>query len=424
MKRRKRVGTYLMAVAAILFVAAGSHPADAQSAKPLKFGMVYATSGAMALDSEGLVLGHKLAADEIMKAGGFQGRKVEFLLRDDAGNPELTTRFCRELITKDQVDWVLTGLGSAVGLAGVAVANEYKKPTFIVGGGTEKITTEEWNPYIFRYRPTCIAEARAMAKIAAEEMLKDMKDPKIFWISWDYEYGRTLYKPFMAKLKELRPDVKIAGEAWPRTGEVDYSPFIGQMLALKPHLVVNAIWGGGVVSLLKQGSARGVWDIAKFISAAEMMGLEFRKAMGSNLPVGAWGSTYDDPSWPQNEAQKKYYKLYSDFIGKPNSEPANFTFPGYNMMHLINKGMQKARSTDPVAVCKAMEGITMDTHLGLIKIREFDHQVTSGYIWGPAVKKEGLPYLVMDGKKMRYVASEKDFYTKEEWTAIRKAAGK
>jgi branched-chain amino acid transport system substrate-binding protein len=94
-------------------------------------------------------MGHKLAADEIMKQGGFLGRKVEFLLRDDAGNPELTTRFCRELITKDEVDWVLTGMGSAVGLAGVAVANEFKKPTFIIGGGTEKITTEEWNPYIF-----------------------------------------------------------------------------------------------------------------------------------------------------------------------------------------------------------------------------------------------------------------------------------
>ena len=392
--------------------------------KPLKFGMVYPTSGAMALISEGLIVGHKLAADEITKTGGFLGRKVEFLLRDDAGNPELTTRFCRELITKDEVDWLLTGLGSAVGLAGTAVANEYKKPTFIIGGGTEKITTEEWNPYTFRYRPTCIAEARAMAKIVADEITKEIKNPKIFWISWDYEYGRSLHEPFMARLKELRPDVKVVGEAWPRTGEVDYGPFIGQMLAVKPHLVVNAIWGGGVVSLLKQGAARGVWDISKFISAAEMMGIEYRKALGGNLSVGAWGSTYDDPSWPLNEGHKKFYKLYSDFIGKPGSEPAGFTFPGYNIIHFINKGMQKAKTSEALTACKAMEGMPLDTYLGAIKIRDFDHQVTSGYIWGPAVKKEGLPYMVMDGKQMRYVAIEKDLYTKEEWMAKRKAAGK
>jgi hypothetical protein len=94
------------------------------------------------------------------------------------------------------------------------------------------------------------------------------------------------------------------------------------------------------------------------------------------------------------------------------------------MMHLINKGMQKAKTTEPEAVCKAMEGMTMDTHLGPIRIREFDHQVTSGYIWGPAVKKEGVPYLVMGEKKMRYVGIDPDLYTKDEWTAIRKAAGK
>jgi hypothetical protein len=94
------------------------------------------------------------------------------------------------------------------------------------------------------------------------------------------------------------------------------------------------------------------------------------------------------------------------------------------MLQFINKGMQKAKTTDGPAVCRAMEGMPLDTFLGPIKIRDFDHQVTSGYIWGPAVKKEGLPYMVMDGKKMRYVAIEKDLYTKEEWMGKRKIAGK
>jgi hypothetical protein len=68
--RGSMVGMCLIVLTTILIMAAGFYPADAQTMKPLKFGMVYATSGAMALDSEGLVLGHKLGADEIMKAGG------------------------------------------------------------------------------------------------------------------------------------------------------------------------------------------------------------------------------------------------------------------------------------------------------------------------------------------------------------------
>jgi branched-chain amino acid transport system substrate-binding protein len=397
---------------------------SAQSTKPLKFGVVYAMSGATALLSEGIVVGHRIAAEEIMKAGGFQGRRVEIITRDDTGNPELTTRFCRELVIKEQVDWLLTGQASGTGLAAAAVAKEHKQPTFIIGGATEKITTEEWNPYIYRYRTTSTAEARAMARIAAGELLKDIKNPRIYWISWDYEYGRSLFDPFVAKLKELKPDAKIVGEGWPRTGEVDYGPFISQMLAVKPHLVVNAIWAGGLVSLLKQGNDRGLWNITKLISAGEMMGIVTRTALGKNLPAGSWGCSYDDPSWPQNEGQKKFYKLYSDFIGKPNSEPPDNALAGYNMVHFINKGMQTAKTTDGAAVLKAMEGMSLETYQKPVKLRDFDHQSTAGYLWGPAVEKPGLPYMVMDGKQTRYVSEEKDLFTKEEWLAKRKAAGK
>ena len=169
--------------------------------KPLKFGLVYSTSGALGFLGNNVITGHKMAIDEITKAGGFQGRQVELFLRDDAGSPELTTRYMKELILREGVDWILTGTGSAISLAAAAVAKEFKVPTFIMGGGTEKVTVEEWNPYIFRYRPTSGTEARTAAKVLAEEVIKDIKDPKIYWITWDYEYGRSVHEPFISKIK-------------------------------------------------------------------------------------------------------------------------------------------------------------------------------------------------------------------------------
>jgi branched-chain amino acid transport system substrate-binding protein len=331
----------------------------------------------------------------------------------------------RELILREKVDWILTGTGSAISLAACAVAQEFKQPTFIMGGGTEKVTVEEWSPYIFRYRPTSGAEARAAAKIVAEHVIKDIKNPKIYWISWDYEYGWSLYRPFMAKIKELRPDVQIVGEAWPRIGETYYGPNIIHMMSVRPDVVVNAIWGGGAVAFLKQGTSTGLWDMTTLMSVAEFAGFEYRKTIGHEIPEETWGSAYDDPGWPNNEGHKKYYDLYYSFTGKSRDEPpATFVYPTYNMVRFINEGMKKAGTSDPMTVLKAMEGVELDTFQGRIKIRDFDHQVTSGYVWGPMIKKGDLPYLIMDPKRLSYVPIEDDLYTKEEWASRRKEAGK
>lgn len=421
-KRFYRLGLMAMVISFCLSI---PYFSLAQTQKPMKIGVVYPMSGAMAFISDGIATGHKLAADEIMKTGGFLGRKVEFIIRDDQGNPELNTRYCRELIINEGVEWISSGLGSAVALSATAVAAQYKTPTFIVGGATEKVTCEEWNPYTFRYRTPSIPEARSTAKIVADQMTKGINNPRIFFISWDYEYGRSFHEPFMAKIKELKPSVQIVGEAWPRTGETDFGPFISKMISTKPHVVVNAMWAGGMVSLVKQGKARGIWDISQLISVAEAGNIDYRLSLGFDMIPGMWTCAYEDPEWPNNEAQRRLYEMYHKFTGKPKSvPPPGMVGPGYYMVQLINKAMQKAKTSEPLAVCKAMEGLSIDTFLGPISVRDFDHQVTSYYVWGPLVERKGTPYLVFDRNLMILVNCEKDLYSREEWMAKRKAAGK
>lgn len=396
---------------------------QSQSAETFKIGVVYPLSGAMALPCQSILTGHKIAAAEIMKAGGFQGKKVEFLVRDDAGNPELTTRYCRELITREKVDWIFAGYGSAVALAATAVAKQFKTPTFIFGGKTEKVTTEEWNEYTFRYQVTSTAEARAAADILGKVMLKNKKNAKVFWIAWDYEYSRSLYGPFMERLKQIRPDIKIVGESWTRTGETDYGPFLSYALTTKPDAVISTIWGGGSVSLLKQGKAMGLWDQAMLINTAEPASIEYRKAFGKSMPVGAWGNTYDDACWPQNEGQKQFYKAWYDFTGE-NEPPSGMASSGYYITYMVANAIKKAGTDKALPVVKAMKGMSIDTYWGRLTIRDFDHQVTSGQIWAPMIEKPGLDYLVLDRSRLTYAPCGKDLYTKEEWTAKRKAAQK
>ena len=112
----------LTTLAVITLVFSWPFLASAKKAKPIKLGVVYSFSGPTAMLCGSITDGHKVAAKEINKAGGIMGRPVELIVRDDAGNPELTTRYCKELITKYEVDWLLAGHGMIKTLAAQAVA--------------------------------------------------------------------------------------------------------------------------------------------------------------------------------------------------------------------------------------------------------------------------------------------------------------
>lgn len=422
MWKRGKYAFFAISVIALVVSAVMLSCAEAASTpagEPIKIGLVLATTGPLSVGANGAIVGSRMAEFDINRKGGVLGRPIQLILRDDAGNPELATRYSRELILKDGVVAIHGGFSSALALASAPVARELKTPIFI-WGKSEKVLIDEWSPYIFRYQCSSNAEARACARITAGEVLKNIKNPKVYWISWDYEYGHSLYKPFMEKIMELRPDVKLIGEAWPRTGEVDYSPFIVQMLAKKPDVVVNAIWGGGILSFMKQGAEYGLWKQSTFVSMAEVFGVEYRKAFGFDIPLEAWGNTHDDPGVPNNDKQREFYKIYYDFRGTPEPE-TGYTPMGYYMIQVLARAIEKAGSLDKDAIAKAMKGMTINTYWGDQKIRDFDHQVTSGQVWGPVIKKEGLKYLVMDPTRSKFVKCEPDLYTRDEWTKLRQA---
>ena len=415
---RKRLAVFLMGV---FIVVAFVYPAQAQ--KPIKIGFVYTFTGAMAFVNQNIMDGHELAIDEINKAGGLLGRKIEIIKRDDAGKADLTTRYARELITREGVDFIVGGYGTIQATALAAVANEFKTPTFIFGGHATSLTTEYWSPYHFRYAIQTTAEGKGLAKVVAEEYLKGVKDPKVYYESWDYEFGHDVARYFIPMIKQLVPNVKIY-EGWPRVGEMDYSPYISQILAYKPQVLVNVIFAGGAVANLKQCAQMGVFQNIKLASACVLASNEYRKVLGDAIPEGTWSWCYDDEAWPRNAEQKKFYEKYRKWKGTSEHVVPGHVWPAYNMVKLYEAAVKKARTTDSAAVCKAMEGIKIDTYNGPVWVRDFDHQVVSGHIWGPMVKKPGSTSLVLDPKRTKWVPIEPFLLTKEEWHAARKAAGK
>ena len=406
----------------MFMIAAFAFPVQAQEKDPIKVGAIYTFTGAMAFLNEGIVDGHLLAIDEINKSGGLLGRKIELIKRDDAGKADLVTRYSRELIMREKVDFIVGGYGTIQAMALSAVARDFKKPIFIFGGHSPRITTEDWSPYHFRYAITTSAEGKTLAKIIAEEYLKGVKDPKVYYETWDFEFGRDVHRYFIPAIKEYVPNVKIY-EGWPRVGETDYSPYISQILAYKPHVLAHVIFAGGAVANLKQCAQMGVFKNTKLASASVVASNEYRDILKDAIPLGSWSWCYDDESYPGTEEQKEFYERYRKWKGTTKRVVPSHVWPAYNMIKLWEAAVRKAGTLESEAVCKAMEGMKIDTYNGPVWIRDFDHQVVSGHIWGPLVKKPGSDELILDPEKTRYVPVEPYLFTKEEWHAARKAAG-
>jgi branched-chain amino acid transport system substrate-binding protein len=70
-------------------------------------------------------------------------------------------------------------------------------------------------------------------------------------------------------------------------------------------------------------------------------------------------------------------------------------------MQALAEGIKKAGSTDSDKVSKALLGITIDTPHGKMTIREKDHQMNRGQLYGKTVKDPKYPFPIM--KPVEYV---------------------
>src|SRR4029450_3564757 len=162
--------------------------------------------------------------------GGVLGRKFELLVRDSKADANEAVRVARELILKDNVDFLVGTLTSAEGPAGW-VGGKEKKIVFIAPiPKTDQLTAaDKLHPYVFRVSANTTMEGRSAAEIVAKWPVT-----KVATISFDYAYGQDVTKAFVEHLKKVKPSAQIVDQQWPKLGEQDYNPFIHPQLSTQP----------------------------------------------------------------------------------------------------------------------------------------------------------------------------------------------
>jgi len=376
-------------------------PVAAEAQKPIKVGYPMILSGPGALFGDPALKGAQMYVEELNAKGGVLGRKIELLPRDTKGDANEAVRVSRELILKENVDFLVGTLTSAEGPAVSVVAKENKIVFIAPIPKTDQLTAaDKLHPYVFRVAANTTMEGRSAAEIMAKWPVT-----KIATISPDYAYGQDVTKAFVEYIKKIKPSVQIVDQQWPKLGEADYTPFINAQLAKKPEAVFSSLWGGHFVTFAKQAKPLGYFDAIKYnmLAAGEGASPESTKSMGADYPVGIWGNSYDAFYWGETPAHRDYIARLSKYT--KDDYPSSWAIQGYIGMAFLAEGIKKAGSTDSEKVSKALLGITIDTPIGPQTIREKDHQANRGQLYGKTVKDPKYPFAIM--KPVTYVDPSK-----------------
>ena len=358
-------------------------------AEEIKIGMLYPITGGGAIYGSPAQIGHRMGVEEINLDGGLLGLQAISVERDTKLNPATAAAAAKEMITKDGVNVLIGGLSSSVGLAVSEVARQEKVIYIATIAKTIQMTTNKRHNYVFRTASHTDFEGDAMAQIAQQLNAKSICD-----IQLDYAYGHDLAAGIEKGLAKHLPDTKIVLSLRPKLRATDYNVFITQIMGAGCDVVTGGLWGPHFVDFAKQATPFGLFQQIKFIAGGEIGSHEIASTMGRDYPDNVWANSYELWYHHPNEEHKKFHSKLSAQLG--THETTMWPVLAVIGVRMYASAVSQAGSLDPDLVAEALRGMSIDTPVGPRTIDPTTHQTDTGQFWGPMVKKEGVPYRVMD----------------------------
>src|SRR5215471_6561890 len=383
---------------AAVVVAAGLAPVAAGAADTIKIGFPMPLSGPASVYGVPITKGAEMAVQEINAKGGVLGRKLELIERDSKANADEAVRLARELIIKNNVDFLSGTLTSAEAPAVSTIAKENKIVFVAPTSKTIQLTSKaNLHPYIFRLASNTDIDGRTGASIIAK--WTDVK--KVATIAPDYAYGRDAVAAFVDFIKKARPDIEIVDQQWPKLGQSDFTPFITAQMSKQPQAVFCDVFGGDFVTLAKQAAPLGYFRAInnRLVDGGEVGTTDAALALGKDYPYGIWSDAYDPVIWPDNEPPE--HKAYIDRLKAYAKEQygSGWAIMGYSSIVALVEGIKKAGTTNSDKVAKALLGLTFDTPIGKLTFNEKTHETDMGEFWGQMIKDDRYPFAIMKNPK-------------------------
>ncbi|MBE1573733.1 ABC transporter substrate-binding protein [Amycolatopsis roodepoortensis] len=238
MKRWTKAVAVFLAVTVTAACGAGGRPEGEQKGSTvgvtdttIKIGAHFPLTGVAAPGYSEIPSGHQAYYDYVNANGGVNGRKIEFVVKDDGYNPTTTSAVTDELVLKEEIFAMVGGLGTPTHSAVVDFLNNSKVPDLFVSSGSLRWGDDPKKaPFTFGWQPDYEIEG----KIIGDWVRQNLPNAKVGLFLQDDDFGRDGEKGARRYLGQ-----QIVEVAKYSPGNTDIAPQIAKLKAAGVDLVLG-----------------------------------------------------------------------------------------------------------------------------------------------------------------------------------------
>ncbi|WP_284456235.1 branched-chain amino acid ABC transporter substrate-binding protein [Alloalcanivorax xenomutans] len=356
----------------------------ASAAETVKLALIDPLTGPMAAAGQPAFEHLKLEAERINANGGLNGAKLEIVGLDNKVNPQESLVQLQKAIN-DGIQLVTQGNGSSVASALITSVEKHnrrnpgKEVLYLNYAAVDPaFTNERCSYWHFRFDANADMKMNALTNyIASNEDIH-----KVYLINQDYSFGHAVSKSAQEMLKQKRPDIEIVGNDFHPLAKVkDFTPYVSKIQASGADAVISGNWGQDITLLVKAAAEFGLKaPFYTYYGASSGVVTQLGdKGVDRIYQINEYYGDFEDPEMAKKQVEM-YEKTGWDFYYLRLS----------TMLDMLKAAADKAGSTDPKDLAKALEGLSIETPTGEVTMRAEDHQIQLPMFI--SVMKDGMKY--------------------------------
>jgi len=321
--------------------------AQAQAQEPIRVGAFLAITGPASFlgDPENKTL--EMLVEQINAAGCVNGRKLQLISYDSAGDAEKARTFTKRLIEQDKVDVLIGGSSTGETMAAVPLAEQASIPFISLAGAV--VIIEPVKKWVFKTPHT--------DRMACQKVFVDMKArgfTKAALISGSGGFDKSM----RAECIKVAPkyDMQIVADETYGAADTDMTAQLTKIKGSGAQAVMNPGFGQGPAIVTRNYRQVGLTQPlyqSHGVASKEYIKLSGEAAEGVRLPAAA---LLVSELLPANDPQKPVVTKYrADYEAKYKSDVSTFGGHAYDGLMIYVNAVKAAGSTDKAKVRDAIE---------------------------------------------------------------------
>jgi branched-chain amino acid transport system substrate-binding protein len=296
----------------------------------------------------------EMMAEKVNKAGGVNGRPIEFIFYDTEAKPDIAVRLVKRLIKKDKVDAIIGISASWAAFPVIPIIEKHKIPTIMLGSASKIVIPVK--KYIFK--------TPADDRIIISKLLKHLQKQgikRIAVMSSQDGFGDGGRSELLAQTPKY--GITIVFDDKYTMDDTDVTPTINKIKKTNAQAVVN--WSSKRAPVMMTMGYRQLSMDLPLYHAHSALSPDFLKALGEN-GNGVKIASFKFPGaqdLSDNDPQKKiildYQAQYATKFDKPANQFGACAFDAFNIMlkALKKAGTDKKKLRDAIENTKNYMGI-------------------------------------------------------------------